>query len=110
MMTVDLWACAPQVPDPNPFEIEIATENLKRHKSPGSEKILAEVIQAGGETLLCEIHKLINSIWNKEELPYQCKESIIVSFYKKGDKTDCSNYSATSLLSASDSILYNILL
>jgi hypothetical protein len=34
------------------------------------------------------IHKLINSIWNKEELPDQCKESIIVPIHKKGDKTD----------------------
>jgi hypothetical protein len=34
------------------------------------------VIQAGGETLESEIHKLINSIWGKEELPYQWKESI----------------------------------
>jgi hypothetical protein len=42
---------------------------LKRHKSPGSDEIPAELIQAGGEILSSEIHKLINSIWNKEELP-----------------------------------------
>jgi uncharacterized protein YfaP (DUF2135 family) len=35
-----------------------------------------------------EIHKLIISIWNKEELPEERKESIIVPIYKKGDKTD----------------------
>jgi hypothetical protein len=35
-----------------------------------------ELIQAGGETLLYVIHKLINYIWNKEELPDQWKESI----------------------------------
>jgi hypothetical protein len=34
-------------------------------------------IQAGGEILLSAIHKLINSVWNKEELPDQWKESII---------------------------------
>jgi hypothetical protein len=34
-----------------------------------------------------EIHKLICSIWNKEELSEQWKESIIVPIYKKGDKT-----------------------
>jgi hypothetical protein len=38
------------------------------------------------------IHKLINSVWNKEELPDQWKESIIVPVHKKGDKTDCNNY------------------
>jgi hypothetical protein len=32
---------------------------------------LAELIQAGGETLLSVIEKRINAIWNKEELPCQ---------------------------------------
>jgi hypothetical protein len=32
--------------------------------------------------LLSAIHKLINSIWNKEELHDQWKESIIVQFTK----------------------------
>jgi hypothetical protein len=36
--------------------------------------------------LLSVIHKLINCIWNKEELHYQWKESIIVPVHKKGEK------------------------
>jgi hypothetical protein len=47
------------VPDPSSFEVEIAIANLKKYKSPGSDQIPAELIQAGGETLLSEIHKLI---------------------------------------------------
>jgi hypothetical protein len=82
---------------------------LKKYKSPGSDQILAELIQTGSETLRCEI-KLITSILNKEDLPDQCKESIIVPVYKKGDKTDCSNYRGISLLSTSYKILSNILL
>jgi hypothetical protein len=38
----------PLVPDPSPFEVEIVIAKLKRYKSPGSDKIPAEVIQAGG--------------------------------------------------------------
>jgi hypothetical protein len=57
-----------------------------------------------------EIHKLIISIWNKEELPEKWKESVIVPVYKKGDKTDCSNYRGISLLSSTYKILFNILL
>jgi hypothetical protein len=34
------------------------------------------------------IHKLIISIWNKEELPDQWKESMMVPIYKKGDRID----------------------
>jgi hypothetical protein len=60
-----------------------------------------QLIQAGGEMLLSVIHKLINSthIWNKEELPDQWKESIIVTIHKKGNKTDCNKYRGISLLS-----------
>jgi hypothetical protein len=67
-------------------------------------------VKAGGRTIRSEIHKLINHIWNKEELPEQCKESIIVPIYKKGDKTDFSNYRGISLLSTTYKILSNILL
>jgi hypothetical protein len=49
-------------------------------------------------------------MWNKEELPDQWKESIIVPVHKKGDKTDCSNYRRISVLSASYKILSNIIL
>jgi hypothetical protein len=47
---------------------------------------------------------------NKEKLPDQWKESLIVPVHKKGDKTDCSNYRGLSLLSTSNKILSNILL
>jgi hypothetical protein len=59
------------------------------------------MIQAGGKILLSAIHKLINSVWNKEELPDQWKESVIVPLQMKGDKTDCNNYCGISLLSSS---------
>jgi sorting nexin-29 len=90
--------------------VEIAIGKLKSYKSPGTDQILAELIKAGGETLHSEIHRLICCIWNKEELPQQWKESIIVPINKKGDKTDCNNYRGISDLSTAYKILSNILL
>jgi hypothetical protein len=84
---VEIHTAEPQVPDPSPFEVEITIENLKRYKSPGIDGIPTELIQAEGEILRFKIHKLIKFIWNKEELPNQWKESIIVPVNKKGDKT-----------------------
>jgi len=77
----------------------MAIEKLKRHKLLGIDQIRAELVKSGGRIIRSEIHKIINSIWNKEELPEESKESIIVPVYKKGDKTDCNNYSGISLLS-----------
>ena len=62
------------VPEPSAFEVELAVEKLKSHKSPGIDQVPAELMKAGGRTICSEIHKLINSIWNKEELPEERKE------------------------------------
>ena len=97
------------MPEPSAFEVELAIEKLKSHRSPGIDQIPAELIKAGGRTIRCEIHKLIISIWSKEELPEEWKESIIVPIYKKGDKTDCNNYRGISLLPTTYKILSNIL-
>jgi hypothetical protein len=54
----------------------MAMEKLKTHTSPGIYQITAEMIKAGGRTIHSEIHKLINSVCNKVELPKQWMESI----------------------------------
>ena len=98
------------MPEPSTFEFELVIEKLKNHKSPGIDQIPAELIKADGRTIHCEIHKLIISIWNKEELPDEWKESIIFSICKKGDKPDCNNCRGISLLPTTYKVLSNILL
>jgi hypothetical protein len=44
------------------LDVDIAIAKLKKYESPGSDQIPAELIQAGGKTLLSAIHKLINSV------------------------------------------------
>jgi hypothetical protein len=79
-------------PQLSALEVEVVIGKLTRYKSPGVDHIPAELIQAGGEVLHSEIHKLIKLIWNKEEMHYQWKEAVVVHIHKKGDKTDSSNY------------------
>jgi len=98
------------VPEPSAFEVELAIEKLKSKKSPGTDQIPSELIKAGGKTIRYEIHKHIISIWNKEELPVEWKESITVPIHKKSDKRDCSNYKGISLLPTTYKILSSILL
>jgi hypothetical protein len=107
---MDIHTAESLVPEPSLVEMEIAIGKLKSYKSPGTDQIPAELIKAGGETLYSEIHRLICCIWNKEELPQQWKESIIIPIYKKGDKTDCNNYQGISLLSTAFELLSNVLL
>jgi len=106
----ELHTAEPLVSKPSAFEVELAVETLKSHKSPGIDRIPAECIKAWCRTIRSGIHKLIISIWIKEKLPEEWKESIIVLIYKKGDKTDCTYYRGISLLSSMYKILSSILL
>jgi len=78
----------PLLPEPSACETEMASENLRRRKSPAINQIPTELLKQGVEQFALEIHKLINSIWNKEESPEEWKGSFIVPICQKGDKTD----------------------
>jgi hypothetical protein len=106
---VKVQRSAPLVPGLSCLEVEIAIAKLKKFKPLDSDEIPTQLIQAGGEMPLSAIHKLINSIWNEEELPDQWKESIIVPVHEKDDNADCNNYRRISLLSTSYKMLSNIL-
>jgi hypothetical protein len=77
VMPTEMHTAEPFVPEHSISAVEVATKKLKRYTSPGVDQIPAELIQAGGETLRSEIHKLIKLIWNKEELPHQWNESML---------------------------------
>jgi len=106
----EIHTAEPVVPEPSVSEFELAIEKLKSHKSPDTDQIPAELIKAGGKTIRCEIHKLIISIWNTEEMTEEWKESFIMPINKMGDKTYSSNYRGISLLPTTYKILSNILL
>ena len=93
----EIHTAEPLVTDPSASEFELAIDKLKSHKSPGIDQIPAELIKVGGRTLCLQVHKLITSIWKKEKLPEEWKESVIVPIHKKGNKTDCSNCRCISL-------------
>jgi hypothetical protein len=46
-------------PDPSSLEVDTAIAKLKKYKLPSSDQILAELIQAGCETLLRSINPFI---------------------------------------------------
>jgi len=106
----EIHTAEPLVPESSAAEVELAIDKLKSHKSPIIDQIPAKLIKAGGRTICLEIHKFITSIWKKEKLPEEWKESIIVPIQKKGDKKDCNNYRGILHLPTTYKILSNILL
>ena len=76
----------PLVPEPSAFEVDLVIEKLKSHKSPGIVQIQAELIKEGGKKIRYQIHKLIVSIWNKQELSEEWKSRSLYLSIRRGIK------------------------
>jgi hypothetical protein len=53
---IEVHTAEPLVPNPSPFEVEIAIVKVKKYISAGSYEIQAKMIEARGETLWSEFH------------------------------------------------------
>jgi hypothetical protein len=52
---------------PTVEEVEMAVQNLKKYKAPGTDNIPAELFKCGGNELLKHLHSIIREIWLKEK-------------------------------------------
>ena len=91
-------------------EVQNAIHTLKRNKSPGSDGITAEMLQAGGEQLARQMLKLCNKAWDEGTIPEEWSKSILVSLLKKGDLSNCSNYRTISLINHTGKVFLTVLL
>lgn len=99
----------PKVENPSLEEVIQAIKEMKNYKAPGSDGISSEMLKAGGIELASQLHKLIEDIWEKEEMPLDWEEAVIVPLHKKGDKEDPKNYRGISLLNTSYKVLSKII-
>jgi hypothetical protein len=82
---------------------------LKNHKASGTDQVLAEFLKKGGETLWRIINHLIKLIWTQHKIPEEWSIGIIQPIHKKGDKLECSNYRAITVLNVTYKVLSGIL-
>ena len=91
-------------------EVEEAIRTLKRNKSPGSDGITAEMIQARGDQLVRQIHQLCNKARSENTISEEWNKSILVPISKKGYLSQCVNYRTISLINHTEKILLIVLL
>lgn len=94
---------------PTMDEVETAIRSLKQRKSPGIDDVPPEALLHAGVALQQRIHRLLGVIWNREHVPQDWKDAVVVPVHKKGARTDCSNYRGISLLSIAGKILTSII-
>ena len=88
---------------------------LRSGKAAGPDEIPAEAIKADIQTAVKMLYSLFSKIWEKEEVPAQWKEGIIMKLPpppppKKGDLKDCSNCRGIMILSTPGKVLNRVIL
>ena len=68
------------------------------------------MLQAGGEWLARQIHKLWNKASHESRIPQECFKSILVQIPKKGDLSDCCNYRTIFLINRTGKVFLTVLL
>ena len=69
---------------PSKAEIRKAITPLRNGKAAGPDSIPAEALKAGKETSVDMLHALVTKIWEKEDVPEEWKERLIIKYQRKG--------------------------
>ena len=91
-------------------EVEAAVKSLKPGKSAGVDNIPAELLQAGGQTMIDVLLNICNKIWQTGEWPTPWTQSLVIALPKKGNLLQCQNYRTISLISHASKVMLKILL
>ena len=103
------WSRLRWNPVPLRSEVASALSSISAGKALGSDEILIELLQQGGEKMIDILHRLIVIVWNTGVWPADWCESICVPILKKGDRREHANYRTLSLISHASKILLCII-
>ena len=89
--------------------VEKMLSKLKSHKAPGPDGITARVLKQLSTTIapiLCNIFKVS---YESSQIPEEWRQANVVPIYKKGDRTDPSNYRPISLTCISCKLMEHVI-
>jgi hypothetical protein len=90
-MNAEIVYFSPELHISMPMIIEVydTIRRMKENRAPRENATTAQLIKGGGRSLWKNIHQLIVSIWEKEEMPEERRTAIICPIYKKVNKLEC---------------------
>ena len=91
-------------------EVETAVASQKKGKSAGVDNIPAELVQAGGETMIDVLPEICNRIWRTGEWPTPWTQSLIITLPRKDNLQLCQNNGTISLISHSSKVVLEVIL
>ncbi|CAM4830075.1 unnamed protein product [Rotaria magnacalcarata] len=92
-------------------EVKIVLNQMKSRKAPGSDEVTADILKAGGESVIKWLHEMFTGMRENEQVVKEWSSTTLIRLYKnKGDKKLCDNYRGISLLSVTGKIFSRIIL
>ena len=82
----------------------------EKGKSAGVNNIPAELVQAGGETMINVLTEICNKIWRIGEWSTPWTQSLIITLPKKDNLQLCQNYRTISLISHWSKVMLKVIL
>ena len=95
---------------PSVSEVSECISLLKRHRAAGPDDLPPALFKDGGGLLSQCLSRLFGSIWEKETVPDNWGESIVVPIFKKGTRSECSNHRGVSLTPVVTRLLASLIL
>ena len=66
-------------------EVERAAKKLQNGRAACDDKIVAELVKSGGETMMDWLVELIQEVWKTRRVPQEWKNVTLVLLHKKKD-------------------------
>ena len=97
-------------PDILEWEVKWALGSITKNKASGGDGIPVELFQIlKDDAVKVLLHSICQQIWKTQQRPQDCKRSVLIPIWKKGNAKECSNYRTTDLISHARRIMLKIL-
>jgi len=90
-------------------EVKWALGSITANKASGGDVIAAELFQILKDDAVKVLHSICQQIWKTQQWPQDWKRSIFISFPKKGNAKECSNYCTIVLILLPRKVMLKIL-
>ena len=67
-------------------EVEYAVNKLKNGKAAGSDEIVAELAENGGQAVIDWLWAMLGKVWKMKQVPQAWKNATLIPLHKKGRK------------------------
>lgn len=94
---------------PTENEVRAVIRKLSSNKAPGDDGITAEMLKALPTCAVASLTKIIQEIWDQQEMPNSWRNAVVIPLHKKGSKQEPSNFRGISLLRTTYKLLERVI-